>query len=384
MKMEQNTEKNMTHYDRKVLARQAAAKQEKKKDVFNIIFAALIIVCIAALLIISPILKRREAFREYFTINGEAVSELEFNFHKTNLVNNNAQILQYLGMTSYEDLDSMMYDEQTGTSWSDYFTERAAVSIKENKALIADAKAKNISLDVNSEYKAYMEQLTEEAESMEMTLDAYLTAMYGAPEKDLKDIMKDNITALLYSEKLSETYAASDADAQAEYDSKKDEYDSVDYRVLPFMAAVTSESNETEVLEAMDAAKAQAQEMLDKVLAGEDFETLCATYAPEDKRAEYADETTDLSLVTGASSTYAYDPYLGWLFDAERESNDTIIYTDTDNKVHYLLLFEKRYLGEGVMDSIKETLTYDAVTAYINDISADYVISDESDNLPTI
>ena len=34
-----------------------------------------------------------------------------------------------------------------------------------------------------------MEQLTEEAESMEMTLDAYLTAMYGAPEKDLKDIM---------------------------------------------------------------------------------------------------------------------------------------------------------------------------------------------------
>ena len=384
MKMEQNTEKNMTHYDRKVLARQTAAKQEKKKDVFNIIFAALIIVCIAALLIISPILKRREAFREYFTINGEAVSELEFNFHKTNLINSNAQILQYMGMTSYEDLDNMMYDEQAGISWSDYFTERAAVSIKENKALIADAKAKNISLDVKAEYKKYMEQLTEEAKSMEMTLDAYLTSMYGAPEKTLKDIMENNITALLYSEKLSESYAATDADAQAEYDSKKDEYDSVDYRVLPFMAAVTNDSNETEVKEAMDAAKAKAQEMLDKVLAGEDFETLCATYAPEDKRADYANEETDLSLVTGASSSYAYDPYIGWLFDAERKSNDTIIYTDTDNKVHYLLLFEKRYLGENVMETIKQTLTYDAVTKYINDISADYVISDEDNNLPTI
>ncbi len=382
--MEQNNEKKMTSYERKLQAREAAAKREKKKSILTIVSVVAIVGCLAALLIVVPLVKSKEQFKEYFRINDESVSELEFVFHKTNLINNNSQILQYMGMTSIEDLNTMVYDEESGMTWAEYFDERTAISLKENKALIADAKAKNVSLDVDAEYKKYMEQFKTEAETAGMTLDAYLTAYYGASEKHLKQIMKDNIAAILYSNHLYDLNEASDADAQAEYDSKKDQYDSVDYRVLPFMASVTEDSTEADVEAAMADAKAKAQEMLDKVNAGEDFETLCATYAQEDKRTEYADSETDLSLVTGASSTYAYDPYLEWLFDAERKDGDTTIYTDENNNVHYALLFEKRYMGDTVLASIKQDLTYNTVMDYIAEISESYTISDPADNLPTL
>jgi len=382
--MEQNTEKKMTNYELKLQARENAAKREKRKNTLTIIATVAIIACLAALLIVVPMIKNKQAFKEYFKINNESVSELEFNFHRTNLINNNAQILQYMGMTSVADLDTMIYDEESGTTWADFFIERAAVSIKENRALIADAKEKNVSLDVDTEYKAYMNQIKTEAESAGMTTDAYLTALYGASEKNLKQIIKDNITALLYSNHLYDLNTVSDADAQAEYDAKKDEYDSVDYRVLPFMADVTEDSTEADVDAAMDAAKAKAQEMLDKVNAGEDFETLCATYAQEDKRTEYADSETDFSLVTGASSTYSSDPYIDWLFDTARREGETTIYTDESNNVHYALLFEKRYMGENVLTSIKQDLTYNKVMDYLDEITENYTISDPEDNLPSL
>lgn len=373
----------MTKYDRKVLARQTAAKQEKKKDILRIISTVFIIVCIAALLIIAPIVKNRQVFKEYFKINDESVSELEFYFHRNTMINENSYILSYFGMSTVEDLETMIYDEEAGTTWAEFFAERTAQTILENKALIADAKAKNISLDVDEAYDSYIEEATASAEAEGMTLDTYFTMIYGASEKQLRSIIKDNLTALLYSQQLSGTYAASDEDAQAEYEANKDSYDSVDYRVLPFMAEVEDDAPEGDVVAAMDAAKALAQEMLDKVNAGEDFETLCATYAQEAQRTNYADSETDLSLVTGASSS-DYDPYIDWLFDEARKDGETSIYTDESNNVHYALLFEKRYLGEDVMDSIKENLTYDAVMEYIGEISKDFTISDPDDNIPNL
>lgn len=384
MKMEQNNEKHMTKYDRKVLARQSAAKEEKKKDILRIISTVFIIVCIAALLIIAPIIKSRQAFKEYFKINDESVSELEFYFHRNTMINENSYILSYFGMSTVEDLETMIYDEEAGTTWAEFFAERTAQTILENKALIADAKAKNLSFDVDAEYDAYIEEATAAAEAEGLTLDSYFQTIFGASEKQLRPIIKDNLTALMYSEQLSETYGATDEEAQAEYDANKNTYDSVDYRVLPFMADVEDDAPEGDVVAAMDAAKGKAQEMIDKVNAGEDFETLCATYAIETKRTEYADETTDLSLVTGASYDYDYDPYLNWLFDEARKDGDTTIYTDENNNVHYALLFEKRYLGESVMDSIKQNLTYDAVMEYIGEISKDFTISDPDDNIPNL
>ena len=380
----ENNEKKMTNYDRKRLAREEAAKREKKKNLLSIVATVAIVGCIAALLIVVPMLKDREKFKEYFKINNESVSLLEFNFHRTNLINSNATYLSYFGMSSVEDLDTMVFDQEKGTTWGDYFTESAAESIKENRALIADAKAKNVTLDIEDDYKAYMDEVKTQAEAMGMSSDAYLEALFGADEKELRSIIKDNLAASAYTEYLYEKYQVSDETAQAEYDADKDKYDSIDYRVLNIAAEYEEDATETEIEAAKTEAKEKAEEMLAKVKAGEDFETLCATYAAEDRRAEYADSETDYSLVTGETSTYSFSPYSEWLFDAARAEGDADIYFDEENKVYYVLLFQKRYMAENLLESIKNDLTYAALTEYIAEISKSYTISDPEDNLPTL
>lgn len=379
--MEQNNEKNMTNYDRKVLAREEAAKREKKKNLLYAVSAIAIVACIAALLIIVPLLKKK-ANSEYFKINNEAISVSEFNFHFTNLVNSNMTLLSYLGITDAQDLHDSVYNTETGATWADFFADRAAQTIRENKALLADAKAKNIDLDITDEYTTYMDQLKTAAQTAEMDLDSYLASYYGATEKQLKNIIKDYLAATLYTEELTKTHAASDEEAQAEYDANKKDYDSVDYRMLEFAADINETSSEEEIKGAMETAKTRAQEMLTKVQAGEDFETLCITYAPEERRDKYADSETDLSLVEAASSTYPYQPFNDWLFEADRKGGDSTLYTDDTNNAHYVVLFEKRYMGDTVMATIKDNLTYDVVTKYIETISADYTISDPKGNLP--
>lgn len=380
----ENNEKKMTNYDRKRLAREEAAKREKKKNVLSIVAAVAIVVAIAALLIVVPMLKNREKFKEYFKVNNESVSELEFNFHRTNLINSNSTYLSYFGMTSEADLETMMYDEETGTTWAQYFTERAAESIKENKAMIADAKAKNIPLDIEDDYKEYMAEVETQAASAGMSAKAYLNALFGADEKELKDIITDNLKAVAYSEYLYEQKQVTDEAAQAEYDANKDKYDSVDYRVLDIPAMYAEDASEADIETAKAEAKKQAEEMLAKVKAGDDFEALCATYATEDKRTVYADSETDTSLVTGETSYYSFSPYSKWLFDSARTEGEADIYFDEESNVYYVLLFQKRYMGENVLASIKDDLTYTAVIDYITEISASYTISDPEDNLPTM
>lgn len=380
----ENNEKKMTSYERKVLAREEAAKREKRKAALSIIATVAIVACLAALLIVVPMMKNREKFKEYFKINNESVSELEFNFHMNNIINSNSSYLQYFGMTSVEDLNTMVYDEATGLTWADYFAERAAESIKENRALIADAKAKGVDIDVTEDYKTYIETVSAQAAEADMTTDAYLTALFGAKEKELKNIIKDNLAAVQYSEYLYEQNEATDADAQAEYDANKDLYDAVDYRVLNFAPVIPEGADEAATKAAKDEAKAKAEEMLAKVKAGEDFETLCVTYAPEDQRTKYADSETDYSLVTGESSTFAYGPYSKWLFEAARTEGEADIYVDETSGVCYVLKFEKRYMGENILTSIKQDLTYNKVMDYVAEVSKDYTISDPDDNLPTL
>jgi len=380
----ENNEKKMTNYDRKRLAREEAAKREKKKNILSIVAAVAIVAVIAALLIVVPMLKDREKFKEFFKVNNESVSELEFNFHRTNLINSNSTYLSYFGMTSEADLETMMYDEETGTTWAQYFTERAAESIKENKAMIADAKAKNIPLDIEDDYKEYMAEVETQAASAGMSAKAYLNALFGADEKELKDIITDNLKAVAYSEYLYEQKQVTDEAAQAEYDANKDKYDSVDYRVLDIPAMYAEDASEADIETAKAAAKKQADEMLAKVKAGDDFEALCATYATEDKRTVYADSETDTSLVTGETSYYSFSPYSKWLFDSARTEGEADIYFDEESNVYYVLLFQKRYMGENVLASIKDDLTYTAVIDYITEISASYTISDPEDNLPTM
>lgn len=386
--MEQNNEKKLTKYDRKVMAKQAAAKKSSRKATLSVVAAVAVVVGIIALLVVVPAIKKavqkKEAKAEYFQINGESVSKLEFDYHKTTLINNNVTLLSYFGINSMDALATTVYDEETGMTWDEFFSERAALSIKENRALIADAKAKGVSLNVDEEYDAYIAGIKEEATAANVTVDSYMTSMYGGTEKDIRNIIKDNLLAVAYSEHLYETMAATEEEAQAEYDAKKKDYDSIDYRLLAFPADVTSDATEEELAAAMATAKTKAQEMYDKLGKGEDFETLCVTYAPEDKRTDYADSETDKSLYKGVTFYSSTAPYMDWLFEDGRTKGDIHLVTDEEANSHFVIMFENRYMGDTVLDTIEQSLTYNAVENYITSISESYTITDPKDNFPTL
>lgn len=382
--MDQNTEKKLTKYDRKVLARQAAARREKRNHLISVIAAAAVVVCILAIVVLVPIMKRRKALSEYMKVNELSISQLEFNYYRTSVINSYSQFLPYLGLNTAASFDEQMYDQEHGLTWADFFDQQAAISVRENKAMLDAITTEGLTFDITEDYNSYIESMKSSASQAGMSLNKYLVSLFGtsATEKNLSQIIKDDLTATAYYNYLtSGKLAASDEDAQKEYEENKSKYDSVDYRVLEFAAEVTSESSEDEISAAMAAVTAQAQEMLDKLAAGGDFETLCADYAPEDKRADYADSETDKSLVTGATTTSSFASYTDWLFEAERTEGETTLFTDEDKNKCFVLSFEKRYLKDGEMDNIKQTLTYNAVTAHINTISEDYVITDPHKHL---
>ena len=59
----ENNDKKMTSYERKLQAREAAAKREKKKSILTIVSAVAIVGCLAALLIVVPLEKSKEQFK---------------------------------------------------------------------------------------------------------------------------------------------------------------------------------------------------------------------------------------------------------------------------------------------------------------------------------
>lgn len=376
--MEQNTEKKLTKYDRKVLAKQAAAKREKRNRMISIIATSAVVACIIGVVILVPVMKRRKALGEYMKVNDISISQLEFNYYRASILSTYSQFFPYIGVDTSIPLSEQVYDLQKGLSCADFLDQQAAVSARENKAMLHDITAQGLTFDITEKYDTYISNMKAAATTAGMSFKKYLTAQFGtaATEKNLMPIIKDDLMVTAYYDYLTkEKFAATDEDAQKEYDENKKDYDSVDYRVLEFAAAVTKESSEEEITAAMKAAKEQAQEMLDKLKAGGDFETLCAEYAPEDKRADYADTETDKSLVTGATSS-SLASYMDWLFEDARTEGETTLYTDEEKHTCFVLRFEKRYLDDKVMDNIKQTLTNDAVSEYISKLSEDYVISD--------
>lgn len=375
--MEQNNEKNMTKYDRKRLAKAEAAKREKKKQTITIFATIAIVLCIAAILIIVPIANSRKGLKEYIRIGDTSVSQLEFNYYKMNVLNTYFDLLPYFGVDTSLPYEFQMYDEETGMTWDDFFEQQAVVSLRENKALVADADAKGLTFDITAEYNDYLASSKASADEAGMSLKNYLLSMFGtsASEKNLEPIVKDDLLAFAYYEQLTGTMAPTDEEIQAEYDANPDNYDSVDYRVLDFPADITDESTEEEIAAALKEAEKKAQEMLDKVNAGEDFETLCATYAREDLRDDFADTETDRSLTTNVTKNISPSSYGEWLFE-DHKDGETTLFTDEENYVCHVIKFEKRYKGESVPDTIKTTLTNTAVSDYINSLSKNYTIDD--------
>ena len=356
---EQTEQKVMTKYDRKVQKRKEEKEKEKKEERISTAVGIVFLVALVCLVASFPIRTYLATHETYVVINGEEVNKVEFDYvyntSKNNYITQYGSYLSYFGLDTSKDLSTQMYSETL--TWKDYFEQNAVESLKQNKALMAEAKAAGFTYDTTDEYNTFKETIKTSAASAGISEKEYVRSIYGsyATMGRIEEYVKNDMVMNAYYQKLQEDNAPSDDEIQSYYEENKATYDSVDYRLTTIEADLPTEP--TELADPVEETAADTTGTTDGTAATDS--TQDTAYQPSDAEIAKAMEDAKV-LADDAEQTVAKDGeahenekkssvnYLisDWLFDDARKAGDTTVITNDNSHCYYAVAFEKRYLDE--------------------------------------
>ena len=356
---EQTEQKVMTKYDRKVQKRKEEKEKEKKEERISTTVGIVFLVALVCLVASFPIRTYLATHETYVVINGEEVNKVEFDYvyntSKNNYITQYGSYLSYFGLDTSKDLSTQMYSETL--TWKDYFEQNAVESLKQNKALMAEAKAAGFTYDTTDEYNTFKETIKTSAAAAGVSDKEYVRSIYGsyATMGRIEEYVKNDMVMNAYYQKLQEDNAPSDDEIQSYYEENKATYDSVDYRLTTIEADLPTEP--TELADPVEETAADTTGTTDGTTAADS--TQDTAYQPSDAEIAKAMEDAKV-LADDAEQTVAKDGeahenekkssvnYLisDWLFDDARKAGDTTVITNDNSHCYYVVAFEKRYLDE--------------------------------------
>lgn len=356
---EQTEQKVMTKYDRKVQKRKEEKEKEKKEERISTAIGIVVLVALVCLVASFPIRTYLATHETYVVVNGEAVNKVEFDYQynltKNNYITQYGSYLTYFGLDTSKDLSTQMYSDTL--TWQDYFEQNAVESLKQNKALMAEAKAAGFTYDTMDEYNTFKETIKTSAASAGISEKEYVRSIYGsyATMGRIEEYVKNDMVMNAYYQKLQEDNAPSDDEIQSYYEENKATYDSVDYRLTTIEADLPTEP--TELADPVEETAADTTGTTDGTAATDS--TQDTAYQPSDAEIAKAMEDAKV-LADDAEQTVAKDGeahenekkssvnYLisDWLFDDARKAGDTTVITNDNSHCYYAVAFEKRYLDE--------------------------------------
>ena len=356
---EQTEQKVMTKYDRKVQKRKEEKEKEKKEERISTTVGIVFLVALVCLVASFPIRTYLATHETYVVINGEEVNKVEFDYvyntSKNNYITQYGSYLSYFGLDTSKDLSTQMYSETL--TWKDYFEQNAVESLKQNKALMAEAKAAGFTYDTTDEYNTFKETIKTSAAAAGVSDKEYVRSIYGsyATMGRIEEYVKNDMVMNAYYQKLQEDNAPSDDEIQSYYEENKATYDSVDYRLTTIEADLPNEP--TELADPVEETAADTTGSTDGTAATDS--TQDTAYQPSDAEIAKAMEDAKV-LADDAEQTVAKDGeahenekkssvnYLisDWLFDDARKAGDTTVITNDNSHCYYVVAFEKRYLDE--------------------------------------
>ena len=356
---EQTEQKVMTKYDRKVQKRKEEKEKEKKEERISTAIGIVVLVALVCLVASFPIRTYLATHETYVVVNGEAVNKVEFDYQynltKNNYITQYGSYLTYFGLDTSKDLSTQMYSDTL--TWQDYFEQNAVESLKQNKALMAEAKAAGFTYDTTDEYNTFKETIKTSAASAGISEKEYVRSIYGsyATMGRIEEYVKNDMVMNAYYQKLQEDNAPSDDEIQSYYEENKATYDSVDYRLTTIEADLPTEP--TELADPVEETAADTTGTTDGTAATDS--TQDTAYQPSDAEIAKAMEDAKV-LADDAEKTVAKDGeahenekkssvnYLisDWLFDDARKAGDTTVITNDNSHCYYAVAFEKRYLDE--------------------------------------
>lgn len=356
---EQTEQKVMTKYDRKVQKRKEEKEKEKKEERISTTVGIVFLVALVCLVASFPIRTYLATHETYVVINGEEVNKVEFDYvyntSKNNYITQYGSYLSYFGLDTSKDLSTQMYSETL--TWKDYFEQNAVESLKQNKALMAEAKAAGFTYDTTDEYNTFKETIKTSAAAAGVSDKEYVRSIYGsyATMGRIEEYVKNDMVMNAYYQKLQEDNAPGDDEIQSYYEENKATYDSVDYRLTTIEADLPTEP--TELADPVEETAADTTGTTDGTAATDS--TQDTAYQPSDAEIAKAMEDARV-LADDAEQTVAKDGeahenekkssvnYLisDWLFDDARKAGDTTVITNDNSHCYYVVAFEKRYLDE--------------------------------------
>lgn len=356
---EQTEQKVMTKYDRKVQKRKEEKEKEKKEERISTTVGIVFLVALVCLVAFFPIRTYLATHETYVVINGEEVNKVEFDYvyntSKNNYITQYGSYLSYFGLDTSKDLSTQMYSETL--TWKDYFEQNAVESLKQNKALMAEAKAAGFTYDTTDEYNTFKETIKTSAAAAGVSDKEYVRSIYGsyATMGRIEEYVKNDMVMNAYYQKLQEDNAPGDDEIQSYYEENKATYDSVDYRLTTIEADLPTEP--TELADPVEETAADTTGSTDGTAATDS--TQDTAYQPSDAEIAKAMEDAKV-LADDAEQTVAKDGeahenekkssvnYLisDWLFDDARKAGDTTVITNDNSHCYYVVAFEKRYLDE--------------------------------------
>ena len=347
---EENAEKIITKYDRKMQKRQEEKEREKREKNIWTAIGVVILIALAAYVISIPVRTYLSIHKTYIKIGDADVTKVEFDYVYGNVVNNfvnqNSQYLSWIGLDVSADFASQPYYGSSTRSWKDYFDEKTVDVLRANKSLKADAAAKGFTKDVTEDYDRLVESNRTAAKEAGISYGAFLKQNYGkyATESRLKPFLEENVFVNAYYKKLIEDMTPGEDEIKAKYNENPQDYDSVDYLIKQFDAELPTEP--TELADpAVETETVDGEE--ESPYIPSDAEVAKAMADAKDL-AEAAKSTiaTDGEQVTGISYSSANNAIREWLFDNSRQSGDITVLEDTSADKVYCVQFQKRYLDE--------------------------------------
>ena len=356
---EQTEQKVMTKYDRKVQKRKEEKEKEKKEERISTSVGIVFLVALVCLVASFPIRTYLATHETYVVINGEKVNKVEFDYayntSKNNYITQYGSYLSYFGLDTSKDLSTQMYSDTL--TWKDYFEQNAVESLKQNKALMAEAKAAGFTYDTTDEYNTFKETIKTSAAAAGVSEKEYVRSIYGsyATMGRIEEYVKNDMVMNAYYQKLQEDNAPSDDEIQSYYEENKATYDSVDYRLTTIEADLPTEP--TELADPVEETAADTTGTTDGTAATDTAQD--TAYQPSDAEIAKAMEDAKV-LADDAEQTVAKDGeahenekkssvnYMisDWLFDDARKAGDTTVITNDNSHCYYAVAFEKRYLDE--------------------------------------
>lgn len=360
--------KVVTKYDQKVQRREEEKKRAKREQLRNTVLGVLAVVAVFAFFVSFPIRNWLALNGTYVEIAGESVNKVEFDYQfnmiKNNYFTQNSYMLSYFGMDTEGDLSTQMYSETL--SWQDYFEKMTVQTIAQNKLLVKEANEKGFEYDVTEDYNTYLQTIKNAAEEQGVTEEEYMIAAFGeyATLDRLEAGIKEALHANAYYQQVGEDVYPTEDVVNAYYEENKNNYDSVDYRIIKIDAELPTEP--TELADPVE----ETEETTEDTTAADGTTTEEETYTPSEAeiakamadakaKAEEALKTisTEGTLSENVLRNSATSVLRSWLFDEERNAGETTIIEDEEAYVYYVLEFIDRYRDETPSADVRLIIT---------------------------